>query len=195
MATGIKGLPIGLGGDAGFVWRARPGALPPAFHGELSGPLGLDRAPGPAGDEGSVLGAIISGRSRLSKGSGGATEWWVAKCSDRPHPENADWPATIEMRVGGETFVLTTNAIKHMAERMPAKARSLAADDWNRPWSGAAGLDFPLSSLAGALEKLAARLPNKARKHHEGLLVDEWELGVTTEATPWRVTHAVYKPE
>jgi len=55
-------------------------------------------------------------------------------------------------------------------------------------------VDFPLSSLAGSLEKLAARLPSKAKKHHEGLRVDDWELGVTTESTPWRVTHAVYKP-
>ena len=195
MATGIRGLPIGLGGDAGFVWRARPGALPPAFHGEQSGPLGLDRAPGPAGGGGSVLGQTIRGRARLGVGSPDAAAWWVAECSERPHPENPDWPATIEMRVGGETFVLTTNAIKHMAERMPAKSRSRAAGDWNRPWSGASGLDFPLSSLAGPLEKLAARLPNKSRRHHEGLFVDDWELGVTTEDTPWRVTHAVYKPE
>jgi len=195
MTLAVSSLPIGLGGDGALRWLAAPGVLPPVFSGGPSLPTGLGAIGRRDGARAGGGRTTIRGRAKHAVASGGGEEWWTAVCDDRPHPDNPDWPAKITLTVGGVAFVLTTNAVKHMAERMPAKSKSLSDADWNRPWSGADGLDFPLSSIAGSLEKLAARLPSKAKKHHTGLIVDDWELGVTTEETPWRVTHAVYKPE
>lgn len=179
MATGSNTLPIGLGGDAGLLWFGAPGTLPAAFSGSPSTPLGLGprMRSGEAQDDDSILGKTLRGRLRLA----GANGWWEAECAETPHPSNEEWPERIDLTIDGQSFLITADAIAQMAE--------------GSALCGADEEDLPISSLAGALEKLAARLPSKGQKHHRGLRVDEWDISVDTTGSPWRVTDALYKPE
>jgi hypothetical protein len=127
----------------------------------------------------------------LSAGEEGA--WWEA--SDF----GEDWPGTavprgFNIRVGGRTFRVHPNATKHMAEnagRMPSAGELRNPGTWSpSPGAPMAEIDYPLSSLAGALEQAAARLQGLPRQRHF-FQQGNWQLGVDTGAEPWVVYHAV----
>jgi hypothetical protein len=124
-------------------------------------------------------------------GKGGA--WWKAR------DFGEDWPGTsvprgFTLEVGGRTFRVTPNATKHMAENVGRLASGGELDNpgvWSTsPGARLAQVDYPLSSLAGALEQAAGRLKSLPPQRHffkEG----NWELGIDTADNPWAVYHAV----
>ena len=101
------------------------------------------------------------------------------------------------METGGQQFRVTANACKHMAEYA---ARSPTAGQLQNPgvWSTSAGnrmaqVDYPLSSLAGALEQAAKKYATLPRQRFRLERFGDWELGIDTTFTPWVVEHAVPK--
>lgn len=125
----------------------------------------------------------------------GTEIWWEAEVD----PALADHPGTaipqgFKLKVGGRTFYIKSNATKHMAERARANA-SLGAY--------AGRVEFPISSLAAALEQAEARgdlAPLLSRKvarlgtPAQPFRVDEWELSIELVNGQLEVLHAVYKP-
>jgi hypothetical protein len=146
-------------------------------------------------------GGKVLGRARVAPpegeplagqaGEGGP--WWKAR------DFGDDWPGTavpqgFTMEVGGRTFRVTVNATKHMAEnvgRLPGSGELANPGVWSTsPGGRIAQVDYPLSSLAGALERAAQRLAGLPPQRHffsEG----NWELGIDTADNPWAVYHAV----
>jgi hypothetical protein len=70
------------------------------------------------------------------------------------------------------------------------------ATKWEKSeWSKAAQIDFPISSLAAALDQAEAQLIFKMPQPNakpQGL--DHWELIINTTNPVWRVFHAEYTP-
>jgi hypothetical protein len=119
--------------------------------------------------------------------------WWKAR------DFGDDWPGTsvprgFTMEVGGRTFRVTVNATKHMAEnvgRLPSAGELANPGVWSTsPGMRLAQVDYPLSSLAGALEEAAQRLSGLPPQRHF-FRQGNWELGIDTADNPWAVYHAV----
>jgi hypothetical protein len=120
------------------------------------------------------------------------------------------WPGTgvpkgFVMETGGQTFRVTMNATEHMAEmvgKVPVGPKEqagklLSAGQLKNPgvWSpspGArmAGVDYPLSSLAGALEQAARKYGKLPPQRFPLEMFGNWELGIDTREIPWVVEHA-----
>jgi hypothetical protein len=84
-----------------------------------------------------------------------------------------------------------------LRERAIAESKKVASPEkWDKSaWSKAAQTDFPMSSLAGALDQAEAQLifqpPSKFAKP---VNIEGWELVIDTTGPVWRVEHAVYTP-
>jgi len=104
-------------------------------------------------------------------------------------------------------------AMKHLGERAqkkmgasPTLAQAMRESDvklhpkdatpWEKSeWSKAAQTDFPISSLAAALDQAEAQLIFKMpQPDAKPLGLDNWELIINTTNPVWRVFHAEYKP-
>jgi hypothetical protein len=144
----------------------------------------------------------VSGQAATAAGevvippAGAAKPWWTAtRFGD-------NWigtavPRGFVMETGGQSFRVTANATKHMAEYA---ARSVTAGQlknpgvWpTSPFARFAEVDYPLSSLAGALEQAAAKYAKLPPKRHDLERFGNWELGIDTRGKPWIVEHAVPK--
>lgn len=55
-------------------------------------------------------------------------------------------------------------------------------------------VDFPMSSLAGALAEAEKRVIKDATLSGKIFRVEGWELGISTKEKVWKVWHAVYNP-
>ena len=101
------------------------------------------------------------------------------------------------METGGRTFRVTVNATKHMAEyagRLPTAGDLRNPGVWSTsPWARFFQTDYPLASLAGALEQAALKYGKLPPQRFPLERFGNWELGVDTSATPWVVEHAVAK--
>jgi len=153
-------------------------------------------------------GSRLVGRARLSAQAATASgealvppvgeqgPWWKASGFGE------DWPGTavprgFTMETGGQTFRVTVNATEHMAEYA---GRSMSKGQLHNPgiWSTSPGarfaeVDYPLSSLAGALEQAALKYGNLPPQRFPLEDFGNWELGIDTRVTPWVVEHALPK--
>jgi hypothetical protein len=163
MAFAVSTLPIGLGGDAGLVWRAPRGGLPASFTGATAEPAGMGAAADAESVEG-MRGAVFQGAGRLE-----SSGFWRAVCSKEAHRSDRLLPAEIEFSVAGERFRFLPDAVEDLAD---------------------AGLPGSIDDVVDALEKLAARLPAKTPKRHSMPEIEGWEIEVDTGTTPWRVHRA-----
>lgn len=163
MAFAVSTLPIGLGGDAGLVWRAPRGGLPASFTGATAEPAGMGAAAEVEAVEG-LRGAVFQGSGRLE-----SSGYWRAACSKDAHPSDRLLPAEIDFSVGGERFRFLPDAVEDLAD---------------------AGLPGSIGNVVDALEKLAARLPAKTPKRHSMPEIEGWEIEVDTGVTPWHVHSA-----
>ncbi len=134
------------------------------------------------------------GGEALVPAAGESGPWWKA----RQFGENfagTSVPKGFIMETGGQQFRVTINACEHMAEHA---ARVLTAGQLKNPgvWSTSPGnrlaqVDFPLSSLAGALEQAAKKYGALPRQRFKLEQFGNWELGIDSQTTPWVVEHAV----
>jgi hypothetical protein len=152
------------------------------------------------------LGSRLVGRVRMSARAGTAGggaivppageggPWW------RAYNFGDDWPGTAVprgfiMETGGRTFRVTVNATEHMAEyaaRSPTVGQLRNPGVWpTSPGAQFAEVDYPLSSLAGALEQAALKYGKLPPQRFPLERFGNWELGIDTRATPWVVEHAV----
>jgi hypothetical protein len=107
-------------------------------------------------------------------------------------------PESLRIRVNNREFNVARNAAK--IEKGTGKAIGPATKHMGEKavgatqWAKGAQVDFPISSLAGALEEAETRLV--AGSAHSGTFftVEGWELGINSTTTPWTVYHAVYDP-
>ena len=103
-------------------------------------------------------------------------------------------PVSMRLKVGQREFLVERSAVKadgtvigpatkHMGE-VAVKANE---------WAKIAGTDFPISSLAGALDQAEAQLifqsPNQRA---QPVKLDHWELLIDTTKPVWKVFHANY---
>jgi hypothetical protein len=129
-------------------------------------------------------------------------------------------PERLRLRVGSREFDVSRNAAKigpegkpigpatkHLGERAARSLDSVepvppTAKNPNPPprtsswpkseWAKAAEVDFPISSLASALDQAEAQLIFRPPGSHF-LRVEGWELGIDTTGPVWKVYHAVYR--
>lgn len=140
-------------------------------------------------------------------GAGDGVQWWKA------YDFGENWPGTavpkgFVMETGGQTFRVTINATEHMAEQMGKVAirpgeqagKLLSGGQLNNPgvWSTSPGarmaeVDYPLSSLAGALEQAARKYSKLPPQRFPLEMFGNWELGIDTRVKPWIVEHALPK--
>lgn len=144
--------------------------------------------------------AAVSARTATAEGEviaaqAGRGAWWKA------WDFGEDWPGTsvprgFRIEVGGRTFRVTPNATKHMAEnasQLPTGGQLAQPGVWTTsPGARMTQVDYPLSSLAGALEQAAQRLQGQPAQRHF-FVEGNWELGIDTADSPWAVYHAVPK--
>jgi hypothetical protein len=101
------------------------------------------------------------------------------------------------METGGRSFRVTVNATEHMAEyasRLPTKGQLENPGIWSTsPGARLTEVDYPLSSLAGALEQAALKYGKLPPQRFPLEKFGNWELGIDTRETPWVVEHAVPK--
>lgn len=121
-------------------------------------------------------------------------KWEVEDGSVGPDFAGTTVPQGFTIRVGQQHFRVTANACKHMFERIASKKG--IPNPWGdglglprSPWQGIGQNEYPLSSLASALEEATPRLTNLPRGRHS-LVIDNWELGIDTAGSPWAVYHA-----
>jgi hypothetical protein len=118
--------------------------------------------------------------------------------AEGPAIKGSSIPEWIHIRVGNRMFQLERNALKMGPESRPigpgTKHLAERAQDAGE-WANAAKVDFPMSSLAGALEEAELRLMAKLLEPGKMLIIEGWELGVSTKQVPWRVYHAKYDPK
>lgn len=119
-------------------------------------------------------------------------------------------PESIKIQVGDRVFEVIRNkdkidprtgeaigpATKHLGERAQVTGSRPGQESWPKSeWSRAALTDFPMSSLAAALDQAEAQLmfqlPQAGAKP-VGLA--NWELIIDTTRPVWRVYHAEYTP-
>jgi hypothetical protein len=131
--------------------------------------------------------------------------------AEGPRIPGTSIPEWIKLRVGHREFHVNRNAgkigpdgkpigpaTKHMGERAPLTHKTTDPDgrvsEWPKSeWSKAAETDFPVSSLASALDQAEAQLLFKPPGSHFLRGPDGWELGIDTTQAVWRVYHAVYR--
>jgi hypothetical protein len=122
--------------------------------------------------------------------------WW------RAYDFGDDWPGTsvprgFVMEIGGAKFRVTVNATEHMAEyagRSPSVGQLRNPGVWSTsPSARFAEVDYPLSSLAGALEQAALKYRGLPPQRFPLERFGNWELGIDTRETPWVVEHALPK--
>ncbi len=142
-----------------------------------------------------------------------------------PRIPNSSIPESMKIKVGERVFEVIRNpdkldaegkpigpAMKHLGERAqvtesgPGLEQAMRDSDvklhpkdattWPKSeWSKAAQVDFPISSLASALDHAEAQLifqMPQSRAKPVGL--KNWELLIDTTKPVWRVFHAVYTP-
>jgi hypothetical protein len=140
--------------------------------------------------------AATSGGGSITTAAGEGGPWWKA------HSFGEDWPGTTVprgfiMETGGRTFRVTVNATEHMAEyagRMHSAGQLSRAGVWSTsPWSRFTQVDYPLSSLAGALEQAALKYGKLPPQRFPLEQFGNWELGIDTRSTPWVVEHALQR--
>jgi len=122
-----------------------------------------------------------------------SSKWWEAT------DFGSDWPGTsvpqsFTLRIGDREFFIKPNATKHLADY--AKGHASMGSQMTQT-------DFPLSSLAGALESmdLQGRLLPLMNKQAERIgskqspmRIGEWELSVELVNGKLEVLHANYRP-
>jgi hypothetical protein len=179
-----------------------------ALIGKLGGRLaGTGRATG-GGGEPPTFGAAVE----RSPGGGGGPWWEVSEPG--PNWEGTSVPQTFTMKVGGQVFKVLRNATEHMWEYarepvMKGEGRARQQVGWSskNPWGSASEVDYPLSSLAGALEQAAKQLkgtvPGEGAPPVQGapagyqyplMYFDNWEIGLAPGEGFWKVTHAMPDP-
>jgi hypothetical protein len=115
--------------------------------------------------------------------------WWKASDFGEDFP-GTRVPKGFRLEVAGREYRVTANACEHMAERMQARVKTSTGGEgsWPRsPWRSE--VDYPLSSLAGALEQATPDLLKKLPGRNF-FIQGNWELGVDTADNPWAVYHA-----
>jgi hypothetical protein len=156
------------------------------------------------------LALVMKAGARLGRGGSPAAgeeagAWWKVYEEGENFPGTAV-PRGFKMEVRGRTFRVTSNACEHMVERLASRVKNPSGYDgpaaalekmsgqrppgntWPRqPF--VSEVDYPLSSLAGALEQAAKQLEGKAAGRHF-FTVGNWELGIDTADSPWAVYHA-----
>lgn len=122
--------------------------------------------------------------------------WWKASQFGEDFP-GTSVPKGFIMETGGQRFRVTINACEHMAEhaaKVPTAGQLRNPGVWSTsPGNRLAQVDFPLSSLAGALEQAAKKYGSMPRQRFKLENFGNWELGIDTQTTPWVVEHAVPK--
>jgi hypothetical protein len=144
----------------------------------------------------------LSGRAATASGeaivrpAGEAGPWWKA------YDFGENWAGTAVPRgfvvqTGGQTFRVTINATEHMAEyaaRSPSTGQLRNPGVWaTSPGAQFAEVEYPLSTLAGALEQAAQKYGNLPPQRFPLERFGNWELGIDTQTKPWVVEHAVPK--
>ncbi len=121
------------------------------------------------------------------------TKWWEA-ADFGPDWAGTSIPRSFTLKIGKREFTIKANATEHMAER--ARTHGSVGARMGQ-------VDFPLSSLAGALEQaelsgklgplLRGQVPRLGTKQMP-FRVGEWELSLELVAGRIEVLHAVYRP-
>jgi membrane protein implicated in regulation of membrane protease activity len=148
----------------------------------------------------------LAGQSRLSERAratpgeaiesptGGVGPWWRVSVDGEYWPGTAV-PRSFLVESGGQNFRVIPNATKHMAEyaaRMPSRGALRNPGVWSiSPGARFAEVDYPLSSLAGALEQAALKYRTLPPQRFSLEKFGNWELGIDTRASPWIVEHAL----
>jgi hypothetical protein len=137
------------------------------------------------------------GKARLGKAAEpelANLKWKIEEGSVGPDFPGTTVPQGFTITVGEQQFRITANACKHMSERI-ASSKGIP-NPWGdglglprSPWQQIGQNEYPISSLASALEEAASRLRNLPPNRHP-LTVDNWELGIDTVDSPWAVYHA-----
>ena len=118
----------------------------------------------------------VEGGTLAAKGAEGP--WWKASNFGENWP-GTNVPRGFDLEVGGQKYFVHPNATKHMAEyALGAAGKGVSA-------SG----EFPISPLAGAVEKAQAAGLQAGRNF---ITVGNWELGIDTNGNV--IYHAVYRP-
>jgi hypothetical protein len=153
--------------------------------------------------------AVKAFRSKAEEVLGRSTHWLEAKgllkraeltfdvLEEGPKIPNTSIPEWLRLKVGKREWRVERNATKLDRSGKPIGPATKHLGEKAQGAGGFAKLsqvDFPISSLAGALEEAERRL--LAKTAHSGTLftVEGWELGISTKETVWRVYHAVYDP-
>jgi hypothetical protein len=113
--------------------------------------------------------------------------WWEASALG-PSRGKSGVARDFRLKVGGREFRVHANATKHMEEHSNSKSAERPGHEGRRD----ASVDFPISSLAAALESIMEKLTS-ADPGRISATTSSWELGVDTKDTPWCVYHAVPK--
>lgn len=113
---------------------------------------------------GGMRGAVFHGVGRL-----GSNERWRAECSETAHKSDRSLPSEVLFSIGGQRFRFEGDAVVDLRD---------------------AGLPGAIADVVGSLEKLAARLPDKAKKLHAMPEIEGWSIEVDTGAMPWCVHKA-----
>jgi hypothetical protein len=200
VATERGGLPAQAGADLREFVRlaAEAGSQP-----DLDRAAGcLARAVAVAGGEAvaAVLLAATGKREAAPPEAVAEQPFWEASDFGPDFPGTAV-PQGFLLKVGGRTFHVKPHAVKHMVEKSAAALRQ-------RPLEALAAqrhqVDFPISSLAGALEQAEARgfltsLLQSGRgrlgSRDVPLRVGDWELAVELIDGRLEVFHANYQPK
>ena len=136
------------------------------------------------------------GGEALVPAAGESGPWWKASQFGEDFP-GTSVPKGFVMETGGQQFRVTINACEHMAEyaaRTPTAGQLKNPGVWSTsPGNRLAQVDFPLSSLAGALEQAAKKYGALPRQRFKLEQFGNWELGIDSQSTPWVVEHAVPK--
>jgi hypothetical protein len=140
--------------------------------------------------------AATEGGDALVPAAGESGPWWKASQFGEDFP-GTSVPKGFLMETGGQQFRITINACEHMAEyaaKAPSAGQLTNPGVWSTsPGNRLAQVDFPLSSLAGALEQAAKKYGALPRQRFKLEQFGNWELGIDSQSTPWVVEHAVPK--
>lgn len=103
-------------------------------------------------------------------------------------------PEFLKIRVGKRVFEVNRSLVNKKGEYDPVtKHMAEHGDGHAGPWAKAAQTDFPISSLAAALDQAEAQLMFQAPSTRaKPVKLDHWELLIDTTVEPWRVFHANY---
>jgi hypothetical protein len=120
--------------------------------------------------------------------------WWKARDFGEDFP-GTSVPKGFIMETGGQQFRVTINACEHMAQyagRTPSAGQLRNPGVWSTsPGNRIVQVDYPLSSLAGALEQAAKKYGGMPKQRFPLEKFGNWELGIDTRSAPWVVEHAL----